>query len=206
MSEFSDQIIQQIVHDFYDTRIMSNLVRPHYVERMVAAALGDGWRLVSADWAGWDIQGHDGIRLEVKQSAARQTWTGHPSLEGRSTRGVFDIAPRTGYWTDGGAQWLVSSGRPADVYIFAWHPVEDAALADHRESAQWQFFVVPEAELPTAQKTISLSTVRRRWEPFGFHYIPAKVAEAISSLAHRKAYMHAPIEPPADPPGSGAGD
>jgi hypothetical protein len=174
MGEFSDHIIRQIVDDFYDTKIMSNLVRPHYVERMLAAALGDRWRLVSADWSGWDIEGDGGIRVEVKQSAARQTWTGRPSLEGRSTRGVFDIAPRTGFWTNGGTHWLSSFGRPADLYIFAWHSVVDAALADHREPAQWQFFVVPEAELPTAQKTISLSTVRRHWEPFGFHMFPRR--------------------------------
>jgi hypothetical protein len=80
------------------------------------------------------------------------------------------------------------------IYIFAWHPVEDVALADHRMPAQWQFFVVSEVELPAGQKTISLATVRRRWEPFGFHYIPAKVAEAISSLTQRKAHPHLAIE------------
>ncbi len=34
--------------------------------------LGDEWKLVSANWSGWDIESRDGIRVEVKQSAARQ--------------------------------------------------------------------------------------------------------------------------------------
>ena len=38
----------------YDQRIMNNLIRPDYVEFMVAAALKGGWNIVSADWSGWD--------------------------------------------------------------------------------------------------------------------------------------------------------
>lgn len=50
-------------------------MRPVYVEFMIAVILGEGWRLVSADWAGWDLENAQGARVEVKQSAARQTWT-----------------------------------------------------------------------------------------------------------------------------------
>ena len=40
----------------------------------------------------------EGSRLEIKQSAAQQTWSGARQLV---TRGAFDIAPRTGYYYEG---------------------------------------------------------------------------------------------------------
>ncbi len=97
MNTLHREITNQIVTDFYDQPIMSNLSRPHYIERMIILGLGDEWKLVSANWSGWDIESRDGIKVEVKQSAARQVWTDRPSLAGRTTKGQFDIAPRTGY-------------------------------------------------------------------------------------------------------------
>ena len=43
--------------------------RSGYIERMIILGLGDEWKLVSANWSGWDIESRDGIRVEVKQSA-----------------------------------------------------------------------------------------------------------------------------------------
>jgi hypothetical protein len=163
MSNLHDQIVNSIVADFFDKPIMGNLYRPHYVERMIKLALGDDFRLMSADWAGWDVEHADGTRIEIKQSAARQTWTDRPSLGGKPTKGSFDIRSRTGYWADGGARWVDSPGRQAHLYIFAWHPVSDPETADHRDPRQWHFFVVPTKELPPDQKTISRTVVEKRW-------------------------------------------
>ena len=66
-------ILDSIAADLYDRPIITNNIRPHYVERMIVRALGDGWTLVSADWSGWDIESATGVRVEVKQSAVRQT-------------------------------------------------------------------------------------------------------------------------------------
>jgi hypothetical protein len=68
-------IFDKIIRELFDQPVISNLYRPHYVERMVALALGEGFTLVSADWAGWDIESAEGLRVEVKQAAAWQTWT-----------------------------------------------------------------------------------------------------------------------------------
>ncbi len=189
MSELKDRIIGQIVADFYDKRIMSNLVRAHYVERMIAQCLGEGWDLVSADWSGWDLQNSEGVRAEVKQSAALQTWTDQPSLAGRPTRGRFDIAPRTGYWTDAGSRWIDMSGRLADLYVFGWHPITDRARADHRDPDQWVFYVVPEAELPPNQKTIGQRSLDRRWSPVTFEELEQAVLVAAAQLQTTKAAM-----------------
>jgi len=178
MSELPQHIFDQIIGDLFDQPVIGNLYRPHYVERMIALALGEGFELVSADWAGWDIQSSGGVRIEIKQSAAWQTWTGRPSLGGRTTIGVYDIAPKTGYWSDGGSQWTAKRGRPADLYIFAWHPVTEPDTVDHRNPAQWLFYVVPTAELPAKQNTIRQSVVARQWPERRF----SELREAVNDL------------------------
>lgn len=45
--------------------------------------------------------------------------------------------------------------RHADLYVFAWHPVIDADVADHLHADQWEFFVVAETCLPE-QNSIGL--------------------------------------------------
>ena len=99
MNDLPSQIFAQIVGDLFDQPVISNLFRPHYVERMIAIALGEGFELVSADWANWDIETSEGVRIEVKHAAAWQTWsdvTGEP----KPSNGVFDISARTGHWAD----------------------------------------------------------------------------------------------------------
>lgn len=186
MTRLHTTVTDQIVADFYDRPIMSNLVRPHYVERMIALGLGKDWKLVSAEWSGWDLENHNGVRIEVKQSAARQTWTGRLSLEGRATRGSFDIGPRTGYWTDNGAKWVEAPGRAADIYIFAWHPVVNEARADHRDQAQWKFYVVREQDLPPNQKTISLPKIACTWLPVAFEELQHFVSQTVVALGRIK--------------------
>ena len=99
----------------------------------------------------------DGSRLEVKQSAAHQTWSEPRSIQ---TRGAFDIAARTGYFSEGGSKWEATPGRCAQIYVFAWNPIYGEAT-DHRDPGQWEFYVVPATALPEGQKTIALSKIKR---------------------------------------------
>jgi hypothetical protein len=137
---------------------MSNLTRPIYVEAMVKMILGDRWTLL-ADWNGWDLERDDKKRLEVKQSAARQPWSA--ALGSKPSPARFDIAPRKGYWTDDGSRWVDQVGRFADVYVFAHHPVFDEDLCDQRDSAQWQFWILPTPKLPESQKSIGIDRLTK---------------------------------------------
>jgi len=179
LSKLPTLIFDEIIRDLFDQPVFSNLYRLYYVERMVALALGEGFSLVSADWAGWDIEGPEGVRIEVKQSAAWQTWS-DVSARARPSRGIFDIAPRTGHWSDGGARWVDNAGRQAQIYVFAWHPVSDAERVDHRDPQQWRFYAVPASELPGGQKTIRQSVVARRWPEIQFSGLCAQVHEIIA--------------------------
>ncbi len=155
-----DQCIQKALMRRYDTPVMNNVYRADYVECLVALALGTDWELTwetGWEWAAWDCQHTSGARLEIKHSAARQPWDREIIGLPRSPR--FDIAPRTGYWTQNGSQWVDSPGRPADLYVFAWHGERRDRYADQRDANQWVFFVVAERDLPKNRKSIGLKAL-----------------------------------------------
>lgn len=105
------------------TPLVQNNLRAIVVEAIVELALQPTGRWCGSDWSGRDFQHEDGTRLEVKQSAARQTWTAPAAL--RPPR--FDISERTGFYE--GAAWTARPGRQAQLYVFALHPVlEDSAV------------------------------------------------------------------------------
>ena len=145
----------------YDTPVMNNVYRADYVECLVAFTLGTDWCLTwmrGWDWAAWDCQHTSGARIEVKQGAARQSWDRETTARRRIPR--FDIASRTGYWTQDGSRWVNFPGRPADLYVFAWHDERRDGYADHRDTSQWLFFVVAEQDLPKNRKHIGLTGLK----------------------------------------------
>lgn len=72
---------------------------------------------------------------------------------------------------------MAEAGRAAQIYVFAHHPQVDDD-ADHRDPAQWQFYVVPASALPDSQR-ISLSSLARLAEPVQFE----RLAEAVGAVA-----------------------
>jgi hypothetical protein len=78
----------------FDQKLIGNQYRSAFIEAMVEPYLeARGWRYAGDGWSGWDFEHREGSRLEIKQSAAQQTWSGAGQLV---TRGAFDITPRTG--------------------------------------------------------------------------------------------------------------
>ena len=147
--------------------LIQNNLRAVIVEAMVDLALPKSWRWTAADWAAWDFEHADGTRLEVKQSAARQTWAPPRRLGQRR----FDIASRQGRWE--GSAWFAEPGRNADLYIFADHAVVDDT-ADHRNPAQWVFYPAPTSVLPET-KTLSLSRLMLLIEPCGYGELSSRI-------------------------------
>ena len=180
--------ILRILSKYYARSRIDNVRRGDYVEIMIFLALGVEWRLVNLDrdWAPWDLQRNDGARIEVKQSAALQPWSTEADAL-KPKRPVFDIAFRQGQRTKTGEGDLpdCKDGRPADLYIFAWHSEENPDIADHRNAEQWQFFVVPEHQLPD-QKTIGLNPLKNLATAVTYDQLAATVAEVITGLPSLK--------------------
>ena len=174
--------------DRFDTNVMNNVYRGDYVECMIALTLGTGWHLTwrrGWDWAPWDCEHTSGARLEIKQSAARQSWDSEPIAETRYPR--FDIALRTGYSTRDGSQWINTPGRQADLYVFAWHGERQHEIADHRDPNQWLFFVVAEQDLPDNQKHIGLQGLRAIVSPCRIAGLKSAVDDACPGREALKA-------------------
>ena len=141
-------------HAVFGKRLIQNNFRAVVAETIVDFALKPTWRHCSENWGGWDFQHTTGMRLEVKQSALRQSW----KQAGSQGEPRFDIAARSGYWHEG-INWIPKVARHADIYIFALHSVTDDN-ADHRDASQWRFYVVEASKLPPSSKTIGISRLR----------------------------------------------
>lgn len=165
-------IRDEIAVSVFGGPLLQNTYRGVFVEHLIAAALGNSWRLAGADWLSWDIESDDGLRLEVKNSAAKQSWHEDGAAPSPAT---FDIASRTGRWE--GTQWVATPGRAADLYVFARHPVFDES-ADHTSPTQWRFYVVTTSKLPD-QKKISLRPLENLARSVGIEELADEV-EAVA--------------------------
>ena len=150
-----DEILGRLFSRLYGSPVVRNDLRGELVEEIVGIALAPEWELCGGDWGACDLR-HDrsGQKIQVKQSAAKQSWVS-------GSRGYnlprFSIATKTGRYE--GADWIPGEGRNADIFIFAWHGAAGADC-DHADPAQWKFLVVAEAQLP-AQKSIGLKQLER---------------------------------------------
>lgn len=161
----TSEIALRLAKRLFDEPLIQNQYRSAFIEAMLEPYLTpNGWMYVGDNWSGWDFQHQSGTRLELKQSAAWQTWDSvkkvDNELAAKGGPGIFDVAPRTGWFDKTGAKWTKEPGRPAHVYVFAWNRWV-GELADHRNPDQWEFFIVRTSELPAAQRTIRLSSLRK---------------------------------------------
>lgn len=166
-----EDIERRVSTAVFGNKLITNVFRGHVAEAIVAAALEPEWSWCARDYASWDFERDDGVRLEVKQSAALQSWTKQPP---KKISASFDIAPRKGYWE--GLNWIPDPGRRAHIYVLAFHSFTNET-ADHRDPAQWRFYVVRSADLPNA-RTISLGPLGRLSEPCSFAELGKRVSEA----------------------------
>ena len=181
-----DHALERLIERIYQPRLIENSYRGAYVECLIEIALGEPWTLTRS-WASWDLEHPtSGARIEIKSSARLQTWTAHaPPQAARPPQ--FDIPPHAGYYANGDADWVDTAPiRHADLYIFAWHDQADPDTADHHNPDQWQFFVVPEPQLPPGQKSIGLNPLRKLAAPCAYDQLSASVDQAVASLNRLK--------------------
>jgi hypothetical protein len=182
-------VTERLIERVFNRPLIGNVERGAYVECMIELALSDArppWSLTDT-WAAWDLrQDETSARIEVKQSAALQTWT---TVTAGTSPPTFDIAPRTGYYKEDGADWFQppTPARFSDIYVMAWHGERNPRVADHRRPDQWQFFVVPEHRLRRGQKSISLSPLARLNPPVAFDELAAALADTLRTLPNLKA-------------------
>ena len=68
-------LLTRLTQRLFGAPFLRNSIRGEYVEEMVAVALEPEWALCAEDWGACDLMQVGGpLRIQVKQSAARQSW------------------------------------------------------------------------------------------------------------------------------------
>ncbi|MFO7168621.1 MAG: hypothetical protein DIU80_011420 [Chloroflexota bacterium] len=124
-------------------------------EYLVACDLGLA-HSVRQEWDAVDLRTPDGVKVEVKSAAYVQSWQ-----QARPSAISFDIRPTLG-WEAATNTYGTLLQRQADVHVFALFSHRDRRTADPLNVAQWEFCVLPAAELNARmphQKRLSFSTL-----------------------------------------------
>lgn len=172
-----DEVIQKAADFIFGKPLVTNVYRSVLVEAIIDIVLPD-WDWCAADYASHDfVHRPDRIRLEVKQSALKQSWeTKTPA------KPSWDIKPRTGEWLNG--TWVPGKGRKADIYVLALHR-DYGDGADHRDPTQWRFFVILASDLPKTQR-LQLKKAQLLAQDVGVEGLATEVEKLrIKCLAHR---------------------
>lgn len=171
-----NEIFERVSKRVFRGTIIDNAARGDVVEEIVHMALEPEWELCSEGWHAWDLINSNGLRMQVRQSAAVQLWEPKNPSPNR-----FTFAPATGHYVDSN-YWVEGPGRYAEIYVFAWHGGVNRDDIDQLDPAQWCFFVVPERDLP-AQKSMRVSIAEKRWKSCGFEQLASVVHETAVALA-----------------------
>jgi hypothetical protein len=115
-----------------------NTARGVLAEYLIAVAV-DSTTPFRIEWAGHDVTGADGTRIEAKSAAYLQSWA-----QKRPSTPRFDWkAANAKIWDPQvGAEVDPPNGR-ADVWVFALQTCGDHALYDPLDEGQWTFWVAP---------------------------------------------------------------
>ena len=172
--------VQRLVQRVYEQRLISNVERGAYIECMIELALRErhpAWSLTET-WDRWDLENQKTrARIEIKQSAALQTWHLSTCHHCGSVY-EWDVQDEPGNTSP---QFSIKQ-REVDLYVFAWHPVQDADIADHRRPDQWEFFVVAEENLPQKKQTIGLEALTRLCDVCNYDALAARVVKVLESI------------------------
>ena len=137
--------------------LVSNTWRGVVAEYIVARALGvaDGAR---NDWAAYDLETVDGMKVEVKSAAYVQSWK-----QDRHSDIQFGVPKRRAWDAETGILGT-EARRHADIYVFALLHHKDRQSIDPMDLSQWEFYVVPTKALDErerSQHSITLGSLQK---------------------------------------------
>jgi len=154
--------------------LVSNATRGILAEYIVARAVGVSTTGVRDEWAAYDLETPDGIKLEVKSSAYVQSWWQ------RAFSPISFTIKKTRAWNDE-TGYSGEPTRKADLYVFALLAHKDHHTIDPLDLDQWQFYVLPTVQLEErkgSQASISLSALTELTAPVSFDELRGAVYKA----------------------------
>jgi hypothetical protein len=112
---------------------------------------------VRHEWAAFDLETPEGVRVEVKSAAYLQRW--HQDQLSSISFGV----PKTRAWDPRTNRMSDEVVRQAQVYVFALLAHQDKSTVDPLSLDQWVFYVLPTTVLDNrtrSQHSITLRTLQ----------------------------------------------
>ena len=158
--------------------IIGNTNRGALAEFIVARAIGSE-PAVRNDWAAYDLETPNGIKVEVKSSAYLQSWNQDTvSAPSFSIRKAKEWYPETNEF---GEERL----RHSDVYVFCLLAYKgDKRLLDPLDLSQWEFYVVKTTEIDRIfgeRSTIGINRVRELSQAYSVDSLMDAVEAAYSA-------------------------
>lgn len=157
--------------------LVSNATRGVLAEYIVACALGLQAEDARNEWAAYDIETEDGVKVEVKSAAFVQSW------HQESLSLIQFRVRKTQAWDPQTNLRVQERRRQADVYVFALLAHQDKHSIDPLNVGQWQFYVLPTSTLDARQRSqysITLKSLQRLCgPPVGY----GELAEAVKRAA-----------------------
>lgn len=160
--------------------LVSNTTRGRLAEFIVASALGIDTSGVRDEWAAYDLEMPQGIKIEVKSSAYLQSWA-----QNRPSQALFGIRQARA-WDPDSSQYASLPSREAHVYVFALLAHLDKVTLDPLNLNQWEFYVLPTSainERKRSQHSITLTSLKALHAgPVSFEELRRAVLEAHASI------------------------
>ena len=154
--------------------LVGNTARGILAEYIVARALGIPTdEQVRDEWAPFDLEMRERIKIEVKSAAYIQSWE-----QERVSRISFGT-PKTLAWDSESGTLSSEPKRHADVYVFALFAQQKMPI-DPLDLDQWKFYALSTQKLDD-RKSISLSALEKEKLalPVPWHELADAVREAV---------------------------
>lgn len=158
--------------------ILANTIRPLIAEYLVGEALG----CLDAPRREWDQADftYRGKLLEVKSAGYVQTW-----VQERPSTISFAIRTPTKPWDAATNTFGVGGVRPAALYVFALHSVQDRESANPLDTSQWEFYAISTQDLGRvfgSQKSMRLMRLRTAVAPVPYRCLKTAVDGVVDQL------------------------
>jgi len=138
--------------------ILSNATRGRFAEFIVATATNIDKTRVRDEWAAYDLETPDGIKLEIKSAAYVQSWFQRTlSKISFSTKAAL-------YWDSLANKQASEKKRVADIYVFCLLSHDNKLTIDPLNMNHWEFYVMATKELngyTRSQHSITLKSLQR---------------------------------------------
>ncbi|MEH7384528.1 hypothetical protein V7147_03795 [Bacillus sp. JJ1521] len=151
------------ISDFWKwgfSNLLTNSLRGIFAEFLVGAAIG-ALNQTRIEWDSYDLKYKD-KKIEVKSASYIQAW-----YKGTLSKVIFNIGPKKKYDYNTNT-YSPEAVRNADIYVFCLLKEKNVEIVNPLDTSQWEFYVVPTIKLNQdypQQKTISLSTLKKEFEP-----------------------------------------